>query len=73
MGLGEFFRMLFTQIEVIGGLFDKFITWLTDTHLLGFTFLGQDIGIKIIPINLLGVGFLGFALMLLIKALVPIA
>lgn len=71
--LGDIFLYLWNGLIALGEIVGDVWQWLTDEHLIGFTLpVIGDVGISIVPMSVIGVGFIAIMILWLIKALVPL-
>lgn len=70
--LGQVFEVIFNTIVDLASSINMVFTWLTEEQEFGFELLGGFIGLKLMPITLIGgAGILILLALWLIKALVP--
>lgn len=72
-GFGDIIQYLWYGIEDIGKILNIVWKWLTEAHLLGFKIpLIGEVGMRIVPLEVIGVGFITIMALWIIKALVPL-
>lgn len=70
--LGQVFEVIYNTIVDLASSINMVFTWLTEEQEFGFELLGAFIGLKLMPLTLIGgAGILILLALWLIKALVP--